>query len=177
MSPQSDGPALRPPHPSPPRPSAPVTSPPPVPLIREKEAESPSTSSPHRDWKPHPPVNCTSFSSDPPVTLIHSQAKGEAGFGRNGGPPTSTPRAEVSQEKPLSISPSKSPSTCCSSSVQGSCSASGQSAAEWDSGLNQSLLPDSGELDKLLGECKATLGITASQDGALSTAGKRRDDK
>lgn len=175
MSPQSDVPALRPLQPSSPQPSsaALVTSPPPVPLIREKKAEpsiTPSASSPHRDWKPHPPVTSTSFSSDPTITLVHSKAKGQAVFGSNGGPPTSTPRAEVSQEKPLTISPSKSPSTCCSSSVQDSCS--GQSGAEWDSGLSQSLLPDSGELEKLLEECKATLGITASQDVALSTAGK-----
>lgn len=43
---------------------------------------------------------------------------------------------------------------------------------EWDSGLSQSLLPDSGELEKLLEECRVTLGITASQDVAPSTAGK-----
>lgn len=175
MSPQSDVPALRPLQPSSPQPSsaAPVSSPPPVPLIKEKKAESgmaPSTSGPQRDWKSHPPVSSMSYSSDPSVTLVHSKAKGQAVLGRNGSPPTSTPRAEVSQEKPLSISPSVSPSTCCSSSVQGSCS--GQSGVEWDSALSPSLLPDSGELQKLLEECKATLDIPASQDVALSTAGK-----
>lgn len=175
VSPQSDVPALRPLQPSSPQPSsaAPVTSPPPVPLIREKKAESgiaSSASSPHRDGKPPPPVNSSSFSSDPTVTLVHSKPKGQAVFGRNGGPPTTTPRAEVSQEKPLTLSPSKSPSNCCRTSVQGSCS--GQSGPEWDSGLNQSLLPDPGELEKLLEECRTTLGIAASQDVALSTAGK-----
>lgn len=185
VSPQRDVPALRPLPSSPPQPSsaAPVTSPPPVPPTREKKAESglaPTASSPHRDCKPHPPVSSSGLSGDPKVALAHSKAKEQADFGRNGGPPTSTPRAEVSQEKPLAISPSKSPSkspsTCCSSSVQGSCS--GQSGAEWDSGLSQSLLPDPGELEKLLEECRTTLGIAASQDGALSTAGKshiRRD--
>lgn len=175
MSPQSDVPAPRPLQPSSPQPSsaAPLTSPPPVPLIREKKAESgivPSASGPRRDWKPHPPVTSASSSSEPAVTLVHSKAKGQAVFGRNGGPPTSTPWAEVSQEKPQTVSPSKSPpkspTTCCSSSGQGSCS--GRSGAEWDSGLSQSLLLDSGELEKLLEECKATLGITTS----LSTAGK-----
>lgn len=183
VSPHGDGPALRPLQPSSPQPSsaAPLTSPPPVPLIREKKAESgivPSASSPRRDWKPHPPVGSASLSSEPAVTLVHSKAKGQAVFGRNGGPLTSTPRAEVSQEEPLAISPSRSPpksppkssSTCCSSSGQGSCS--GQGGAEWDSGLSRSSLPDSGELEKLLKECKATLGITTSQDVAPSTAGK-----
>lgn len=183
VSPHGDGPALRPLQPSSPQPSsaAPLTSPPPVPLIREKKAEPdivPSASSPRRDWKPHPPVGSASVSSEPAVTLVHSKAKGQAVFGRNGGPLTSTPRAEVSQEEPLAISPSRSPpksppksplkssSTCCSSSGQGSCSGQG------DSGLSRSSLPDSGELEKLLKECKATLGITTSQDVAPSTAGK-----
>lgn len=185
MSPHGDGPALRPVQPSSPQPSstAPLTSPPPVPLIREKKAESgivPSASSPRRDWKPHPPVGSASLSSEPAVTLVHSKAKGQAVFGRNGGPLTSTPRAEVSQEEALAISPSRSPpksppkssSTCCSTSGHGSCSGQGQGGAEGDSGLSRSSLPDSGELEKLLKECKATLGITASQDLAPSTAGK-----
>lgn len=167
MSPQSDVPALRPLHPASPQPSAtpPVTSPPPVPLSREKKA--PSASTPHRDRKPHPPVSPGSFSSDPTVTLVHNKVKGQAVFGRNGGPPTSTPRAEVSQEKPLTISPSQSPSP---PPVQGS--SSRQSGTEWDSGLSQSLLPVSGELENLLEECRATLGITTSQDVTPSAAGK-----
>lgn len=179
VSPLGDGPALRPVQPSSPQPpsAAPLASPPPVPLIREKKAESgtvPSASSPRRDCKPHPPVGSASVSSEPAVTLVHSKAKGQAVFGRNGGPLTSSPRAEVSQEEPLAISPSrtppKNPSTCCSSSGQGSCPVQG--GPEWDSGLSRSSLPDSGELEKLLKECKATLGITASQDVAPSTAGK-----
>lgn len=167
MSPQSDVPALRPLHPTSPQPSsaAPVTSPPPVPLAREKRA--PSASSPHRDWKPHPPVSPSSFSGDPTVTLVHSKVKGQAGFGRDGGPPTSTPRPEDSQEKPLAVSPSKSPPT---TPVQGS--SSRHKETEWDSGLSQSLPPDCGELEKLLEECRATLGLTSAQDVALSAAGK-----
>lgn len=167
MSPQSDDPALRPLHPTSPQPSsaAPVTSPPPVPLAREKKA--PSASSPHRDWKPHPPVSPSSFSGDPTVTLVHSKVKGQAVFGRDGGPPTSTPRAEDSQEKPLTVSPSKSPPT---TPVQGS--SSGHKGTEWDSGLSQSLAPDCGELEKLLEECRGTLGLTTAQDVTLSAAGK-----
>lgn len=167
MSPQSDVPTLRPLHPTLPQPSsaAPVTSPPPVPLAREKKA--PSASSPHRDWKPHPPVSPSSFSGDPTVTLVHSKVKGQAVFGRDGGPPTSTPRAEDSQEKPLTVSPSKSPPT---TPVRGS--SSGYKGTEWDSGLSQSLPPDCGELEKLLEECRATLGLTTGQDVALSAAGK-----
>lgn len=56
---------------------------------------------------------------------------------------------------------------------------SGQKWRERDSGLSQSLLPDQEaggsqgeELDQLLEECRTTLGITASQDGATNTAGK-----
>lgn len=169
MSPQSDAPALRPLHPASPQPyaAAPVTSPPPVPLARDKKLPSASTSTPTRDWKPRPPVSPGSFSSDPTVTLVHSKVKGQADIGRNGGPPTSTPRDEVTQEKPLTIIPSQSPSP---PPVQGS--SSRQSGTEWDSGLSQSLLPDSGELEKLLEECRATLGITTSQDVTPSAAGK-----
>lgn len=49
---------------------------------------------------------------------------------------------------------------------------------ERDSGLSQSLLgggesqSQSEDLKKLLEECKTTLGITESQDGDTSTAGK-----
>lgn len=97
-------------------------------------------------------------------------------FGRNGGPPTSTPRTLVSQGKTAAVSPTKSPSSICSASpVVGS--SSGQNWRERDSGLSQSLLPGhdavesrSEELEKLLEECRTTLGISASQDGATNTA-------
>lgn len=167
VSPQSDVPALRPLHPASPQPSSapPVTSPPPIPPTREKKAPAPPSL--HCDWKPHPPLSPSSFSGDPTITLVHSKVKGQTVFGRNGVPPTSTPRDEDSQEKPLTVSPSKSPPT---PPVQGS--SSRQSGTEWDSGLSQSLLPDSGELEKLLEECRATLGLTTGQDVALNAAGK-----
>lgn len=102
--------------------------------------------------------------------------KGQAALGRNGGPPTSTPRPPAFQGKTVAISPTKSPSSLCSASpVVGS--SSGQNWRERDSGLSQSLLPahEAGdgqgeELEKLLEECRTTLGITASQDGAMNTA-------
>lgn len=56
-------------------------------------------------------------------------------------------------------------------------SSSGQNRRERDSGLSQSELLEAGDghgedLEKLLEECRTTLGLTASQDGATKTAGK-----
>lgn len=185
VSPQSDGPAFMPQllHPTSPQPSsaAPVSSPPPVPVLissgkKPQCSITPTTSSPPPDWRPHPPVSSNSFTSDPGVSLVLNKVKGQAAFGRHGSPPTSTPRTLVSQGKPVAISPTKSPPSQCSASpVVGS--SSGLNWRERDSGLSQSLLLGSGdnhgeELEKLLEECKTTLGITASQDGATNTAGK-----
>lgn len=105
--------------------------------------------------------------------------KGQAAFGRNGGPSASTPRPPVCQGKTVAISPTKSPSSVCSASpVVGS--SSGPTWRERDSGLSQSLLPahEAGdsqgeELDQLLEECRTTLGISGSQDGVMNTAGKK----
>lgn len=81
----------------------------------------------------------------------------------------------------MAVDPTKYPSSLCSASPVGG-SSSGQNWKERDSGVSQSLLPgrEAGdshgeELGKLLEECRTTLGITASQDGAMNTTGKRSD--
>ncbi|KAM9341256.1 CD109 antigen [Symphorus nematophorus] len=191
-SPQGDGPPFIPGapqliHPTSPQPSstAPVSSPPPVPVLtssgrKAQSSTTPASSSPPSDWRPHPPASSNSSTTGPGVSLVHKKAGGtvgkvEAALGRNGGPPTSTPRTVVYKTKPA-VSPTKSPASLCSASpVVGS--SSGQNWRERDSGLSQSLLPghDTGdsqseELEKLLEECRKTLGVTASEDGALNTA-------
>ncbi|KAE8289742.1 Cytospin-A SPECC1-like protein [Larimichthys crocea] len=191
-SPQNDGPPYMPGvpqflHPTSPQPSsaAPASSPPPVPGLASsvKKVQSittPTTSSSPPDWRPNPPpVSSNSFTIGTGVGLVHNKpgntlVKGQAPLGRNGGPPTSTPRTP--QGKTVSISPTKSPSSPCSASpVVGS--SSGQSWRERDSGLSQSLLPgheagdsQNEELEKLLEECRTTLGVTVSEDERTNTA-------
>ncbi|XP_040917457.1 cytospin-A isoform X2 [Toxotes jaculatrix] len=196
-SPQTDVPPFTPSvpqllHPtSPPQPSspAPVSPPPPLPVVTSIGKKSqptstpttPGTSSPAPDWRPHPPVSSNSSTAGPGVSPVHNKpgsgvVKVQAVLGRNGGPQTSTPRTSGSQGKTVAVSPTKSPSSLCSSSpLQGS--SSGLKWKEKDSGLSQSLLPghearDShgDELEKLLQECRTSLGITASDDGATNTA-------
>ncbi|XP_070776406.1 cytospin-A [Enoplosus armatus] len=191
-SPQSDGPTFIPGVPqllhltSPrPSPSAPVSSPPPVPVLsssgkKVQSSTTPTTPSPPPDWRPHPPASSNSSTIGPGVSPVHSKpgstvVKGQAALGRNGGPPTSTPRSPVSQGKTVAISPAKSPSLCSASPVVGS--SLGQNWRERDSGLSQSLLPsqEAGdsrgeELEMLLEEGRTALGVTASQDGAIDTA-------
>ncbi|GLD73090.1 cytospin-A-like protein [Lates japonicus] len=178
-SPQGDVPALMPGvpqlHPTSSQPSlaAPVSPPPPVPFITSIGRKShpstttspttPSTSSPAPDWRTHPPVSSNSSTTGPGVSPVHNKpgtgtVKGQVTLGRNGGPPTSTPRTPVSQGKTVAVSPTKSPSSLCSASpLVGS--SSGQNWRERDSGLSQSLLPghEAGdshgeELEKLLEE-------------------------
>ncbi|KAM3595313.1 uncharacterized protein V6R79_021532 [Siganus canaliculatus] len=193
-SPQGDVPPLMsgvPPllHPTSSQPStaAPASPPPPVPLLPSsgKKAQSstivPSPSSSPPDWKPLPPVSSNSPANGPGVNPLHNKsgstvAKTQAAFGRNGGPPTSTPRTPGFQGKTVTVSPTKSPSSVCEASpVVGS--SSEQSWRERDSGLSQSILPghesgdsQSKEVEKLLEEFRTTLGITASQDGAMNLA-------
>lgn len=203
-SPQSDVPAFIPGvpqllQPTSPQPSlaAPVSPPPPVPVATStgKKSQptststttpttptSPSISSPTLNWKPHSPLSSKSSAAGPGVSPVHNKpgtivVKGNASLGRNGGPPTSTPRTPGSHGKTVAVSPSKSPSSMCSTSPL-VCSSAGQDWRERDSGLSQSLLarPEAGdshgeELEKLLEECRTSLGITASQDGATNTAG------
>ncbi|KAL7380395.1 hypothetical protein ABVT39_017128 [Epinephelus coioides] len=192
-SPQGDGPAfipsvpqLLPPTSPQPSSAAPVSPPPPVPTLTPsgKKAQSSTTSTtsgPPPDWRPHPPVSSNNSTIGPVVSPLHSKpgstaGKGQATLGRNGGPPTSTPRPLVSPGRTMAISPTKSPSSLSSASPVVS-SSFGPKWRERDSGLSQSLLPahEAGdsqgeELEKLLEECRTTLGITASKDGATNTA-------
>lgn len=96
-------------------------------------------------------------------------------MGRNGGPQTSTPRTLVSQGNNGDISPTKSPSSVCSGSpVEGS--SPENTWKEKDSGVGRSLLQGQAvedkrddDLQRLLDECKTTLGITPDQDGTMNT--------
>ncbi|XP_026159257.1 cytospin-A [Mastacembelus armatus] len=187
-SPQTEGPVFMPAvpqlhHPTSSRPShaAPVSPPPPVPVVTSSGKKSlPGTSSPAPDWKPWPPVSSSSSAVGSGVSQGHSKTgttvvKEHVSLGKNGGPPTSTPRTPVSQWNTAAGSPTKCPSSLCGASpVEGG--SSGKNWGERDSGLSQSLLPghEAGdgrgeELEKLLEECRTTLGITASQDGAMDT--------
>ncbi|XP_041809831.1 cytospin-B isoform X2 [Chelmon rostratus] len=192
-SPQGDGPPFMVGvpqllHPTSPQPSsaAPASSPPPVPLLtssgkKAQSSSSPTASSPPPNWRPHPPVSSNSSSVGPGVSLVHNKpgstaAKGQVALGRNGGPPTSVHRTVVSEVQPVASSPTKSPSSLGGASPVAS-SSSEQTWSERDSGLSQSLLPghEAGdsqdeELEKLLEECRTTLGITASQDRTTNTA-------
>ncbi|XP_077945625.1 uncharacterized protein LOC120833098 isoform X2 [Gasterosteus aculeatus] len=180
-SPQTDGPPSLPGVPSflqttPPRPpaGAPVSSPPPVPVP------------PSGGKKAQPSANATttgsnSFTLGLGVSPLHDKSgstvgKGQDALGRNGGPPTSTPRPLASQGRAVAVGATKGPASPRSASpvVGGS---SGPNWKERDSGRSQSLQggheggDGQGEaLEKLLEECRSTLGITASQDGAKNTA-------
>ncbi|XP_071354642.1 cytospin-A isoform X2 [Trachinotus anak] len=197
-SPQSDVPAFMPggpqllqPTSSEPSLAAPVSPPPPVPFITSIGKKSqpttpttpttPSSSSLAPDCRPHSPLSSSSSTTGPGVSPVRNKpaaivVKGNAALGRNGGPPTSTPRTPGSQGRTVAVSPTKSPSSLCSASpLVGS--SSGQDWRERDSGLSQSLLArnEAGdghgeELEKLLEECRTSLGITASQDGATNTS-------
>ncbi|KAL3049008.1 hypothetical protein OYC64_008477 [Pagothenia borchgrevinki] len=162
-----------------PSPAAPVSSPPPIPVLTPSGKKAPS-SGPPPDWKPHPPVGSNSSTIGPGFSPLHNKSgstvgRGQAALGRNGGPPTSTTRPPVSLGKTVAISPTKSTSSQCSASPVGGLSSNWR---ERDSDPSQSLLPaqepvdsQGEELEKLLRECKTTLGITASQEGATNTAG------
>ncbi|XP_042245012.1 cytospin-A isoform X2 [Thunnus albacares] len=189
-SPQNDLPAvpqLFPPTSPQPSSAAPISSPPPVPVLtssgkKSQPSTTPTSPVPPPDWRPHSPVSSNSSTIGPGVSPVHDKpgstvaVKGQVALGRNGGPPTSTPRTPVAQGKCVAVSPTKSPSSP-SSSLPIVRSSSKQNWRERDSGLSQSLLPgqEAGdsqdeEVEKLLEECRTTLGITASQDGATNTA-------
>ncbi|XP_071774297.2 uncharacterized protein LOC139926450 isoform X2 [Centroberyx gerrardi] len=175
-------------HPTSPQPSpavpapAPAPAPAPVPASTGKRSQpstTPTTPTLPPDWKLTPPVSSNSSTIGPGLSPVRNNPapKGQAASGRNGGPPTSTPRTPVSQGKSVAISPAKSPSSSAgSASPVASSSSSGPSWRERDSGLSQSPLPghEAGdrqgeEVEKLLEECRTTLGVTASQDGAMTT--------
>nr|XP_019940112.1 PREDICTED: cytospin-A-like [Paralichthys olivaceus] len=171
--------------------AAPLSPPPPVPVITSigKKSQPPSTTTPTTpskfipapNWKPPPPVGSNSSATGPGVSLVHNNkpgaavVKAPAAVGRNGGPPTSTPRTPGSQGKTVLFSPTKNPSSVCGASpVVGS--SSGLTWRERDSGLSQSFLlgHESGdgqaeELRKLLEECRTSLGITDSNNRATDT--------
>lgn len=184
VTPVSDGPAFVPKslYPTSPQPSspAPISSPPPVPGLASSVKKAPSSltptpSSPPLDLRPQVKNAPNSVTADPRAGLILNQVKGQASLGRNGSPPTSTPRSLLSQRKPVAVTPTKSPLSQCSvSPLVGN--SSERNWKERDSGLSQSLLGGgesrSEDLEKLLEECKTTLGITGSHDGATSTAGE-----
>lgn len=100
-------------------------------------------------------------------------------MGRNGGPPSSTHRTLASQAKTVPSSPAKSPSYLGSASPVAGVSV-GQSWRERDSGLSGQSIAAAHEsrdgqdedLDKLLEECRAALGVTASPDRPTNTKGK-----
>lgn len=104
-----------------------------------------------------------------------SAARGQAALGRSGSPPTSTPRTPGSQGKSVAVKPIKSPTFQCNASpvVESSLRLNWR---ETDSGLSQSLpspeVKDNQgeELEKLLEECRSTLGIPSSQGGTINTA-------
>ncbi|XP_028252315.1 cytospin-A isoform X2 [Parambassis ranga] len=164
----------------------PVSSPPPVPAITQSGKKSqpstpttPSTPIPPPDWKPHLPVDSNTSTVGPVVSLTSNKpgntltARKHGGLGRNGGPATSTPRTSVTQGKSVAVSPIKSPISRDNVSAVVA-SSFGQNWRERDSGLSQSLHgaqeSPSEELEKLLEECRTTLGITASLDGKVNTA-------
>ncbi|CAN9502285.1 unnamed protein product [Ophioblennius macclurei] len=167
-------------------PGAPIASPPPVPTFtsvgrrtHHGTPATPTSPTPPPEWKPPPPANAPT--SGPGVSPVHNKpgntvtARGHPSSGRNGGPPTSTPRTPVSQEKSVAVSPLKSPSSQCGASPVASSSLR-HNWRERDSGLCQSLPPGQEtkdghgeELEKVVEECRTTLGITACQDGNVNT--------
>ncbi|KAL6105802.1 uncharacterized protein ACO6RY_07249 [Pungitius sinensis] len=194
-SPQTDGPpsllsgpSFLQPTPHPPTTGAPVSSPPPVPVAPsggKKAHPSANATATARgaapDWRPHPPVGSNSFTFGPGVGPLRDKSgstvgNGQDALGRNGGPPASTPRPVAPQGRTVAVGPTKSPASPCGASpVLGG--SSGPDRKERDGGLSQSLPGGHGggdgrgeALEKLLEECRSTLGITASQDGAKNTA-------
>ncbi|XP_035024848.2 cytospin-A isoform X3 [Hippoglossus stenolepis] len=171
--------------------AAPLSPPPPVPVITPigKKSQPTTTTTPTTpskfipvpNWRSNSSVSSNSSATGPGVSPVHNNkpgaavVKAPAAVGRNGGPPTSTPRTPGSQGKTVVFSPTKSPSSLCSASpVVGS--SSGLTWRERDSGLSQSLLLglESGdgqaeERGKLLEECRTSLGITDSHDQATDT--------
>ncbi|XP_004082674.1 cytospin-A isoform X2 [Oryzias latipes] len=130
---------------------------------------SPRIPIPPPDWSPPPPAS-------PGVTPLHKRSgctfggRGRSSLGRNGAPPSSTPRTLPSPIKSVDISPIKSPSSV-SAAAPVTCSV-GQSLKERDGGEGQPVAQtpedtqsQDRELVELLKECASTLGVTSSQDG------------
>ncbi|XP_022062250.2 cytospin-A isoform X2 [Acanthochromis polyacanthus] len=187
MTPQSDGAGVMPAglqlQPSP---TALVSPPPPLSAIttggkrsQHSNPTTPSTPIPAPEWRPPQPAKSSTIGSG--VSPVHikpgstSAARGQAALGWNGSPPTSTPRTPGFQGKSVAVKPIQSPTFQCNASpvVESSLRLNWR---ETDSGLSQCLpspeVKDNPgeELEKLLEECRSTLGITASQDGTTNTA-------
>ncbi|XP_077394477.1 cytospin-A [Festucalex cinctus] len=186
-SPQSDNPGFVPgapqiPSPASPKPPSAFSSSPPVSVIASSSVKrsQPSSAIPPPEWRPPPPrhnsnssatVSAVSpVSTKPESTLA---VKEHITSGRNGSPSTSAPRTALAQAKRVPVSPAKSPSATCSPSPA-ACSSSGPKWRERDSGLSPSLFVTPGseardvqskELERLLDECRTTLGTSNSQDG------------
>ncbi|CAJ1073874.1 cytospin-A [Xyrichtys novacula] len=138
------------------------------------------TPRPRPEWRPYPPLSSHSTTiggsgvnsqhNNPGTTAFKRQTS----FGRNGGSLTSTPLSTVSQGKTMTVSPTRTPSSACSASpVVGN--SSGRNWRERDSGLSEFSLPShegsdsrKDEVERLLEECRTTLGITAGEDGATN---------
>ncbi|XP_029973590.1 cytospin-A [Salarias fasciatus] len=170
-------------------PGAPVSPPPPAPGVTSTGRKShrgtpttPTPTTPPPDWRPPPPVASNTPAVGPGVSPVHGKpgnaatGRGQASSGTNGGPPTSTPRTPTPQETSDAVSPLKSPSSQCSASPPPPAGALKHNWRERDSGLCQSLPPGQEskdghgeELEKLLEECRTTLGIAACQDGSINT--------
>ncbi|XP_077407382.1 uncharacterized protein LOC144038608 [Vanacampus margaritifer] len=184
-SPQSDTPGFVPSAPQilpnvSPKPPGAFSSSPPTSVLASSgiKRSQPSSAIPPPEWRPPPPrhnsnssatVSAVSPASTKPESTL--AVKGHITSGRNGSPSTSTPRTAVAQGKCVPVSPAKSPSATCSSSPA-VCGSSGPKWRERDSSLSQSLLPapetrdvQSKELERLLDECRTTLGTSNSQDG------------
>ncbi|XP_056152094.1 cytospin-A isoform X2 [Lampris incognitus] len=168
-----------------PPPVVPVSSPVPTPVSTGKKTQSSSalstsTSTPTSDLKSTSTTQSNSSSTGPVVSPVQSKPggatapKGQVALEHNGCPTTSTPKSPHSQGKTAAVSPAKTPLSQGSASPV--VSPSGQSWRERDSGLSHSLSPGHGpcdsqgqEMEKLLEECRSTLGIAAHQDGSIVT--------
>ncbi|XP_051942807.1 cytospin-A isoform X1 [Hippocampus zosterae] len=163
-------------------PKSPIAVPslPPVSVLASSSVKrsQPSSAIPPPEWRPPPPrLNSESSATVSVVSPVSTKpectlaVKGHITSGRNGAPSISTPRTVVAQGKCAPFSPAKSPSSTCSSSLAVS-SSSGPKWRERDGSLSQSFSPgpeardvQSKELDKLLDECRITLGTSDSNDG------------
>nr|XP_015825827.2 cytospin-B [Nothobranchius furzeri] len=178
-SPQSDVVAVIPSVPPFP-PSSAVPAPSPCPAlaipnsVKKPQQRSPSTPIAPPDWSPPPPVTpvfSPAGSGETPTFKKPANAvagRGEAPSWRNVGPPASPGKTSASQVKSVVVTPIKSPSPPSRNSLE-------QSLKE--EVLRLSPLPgsedkehQSEELVELLEECRAILGVSASQDRITNTS-------
>ncbi|XP_046869946.1 cytospin-A isoform X1 [Hypomesus transpacificus] len=138
-------------------------------------------STPASDWKPLMPVTPDCSVIGPTSSTQQEKLKctvtpeEQVAVGCNNGLSSSTPSAHAQQGKTKMTSPNQpnqSPSFLDSSSSL--VSLSGQSWKERDSGLSQSLLmgpvsrDSQGEMERLVEECRTTLGLSDSKDKTVA---------